>query len=483
MALRATTLAMFVASALCADAMAADLLEVYQLATTRDPQFLEAAELRTAALEAKPQARAALLPQVFAGGEIETRETDGSGTFLQVIDPNPGPGLDPQIEIFDVDQKVSADTWRWQVGLRQTVFRWDQWQRLGRADAVVARAEVGYRAAQQELMLRVSQRYFDVLAAAETLRASEATLEAFTQQLAQAERRFKAGVVTVIDVEEARSARDAAAAGAIAAKRALAVAGELLTELTGELYVELERPGDELPVADAAARGEQAWVDQAIEQNLAVVAARLGVDVAKRDVRIAQSGHLPTLDLYAATGAFDESATETVTNRNLDLSTRGPADSDGTEDVVGLRLEVPIFTSGATSSRVREQVALHRAARQRLDGSARAAERATRDAYLSLVADVARVEALRQSVASSRSALRATERGAEVGNRTNVDVLDARRRVFEAERDYARARYDYLTNLVRLRAAAGSLQPADLEALNAYLVEPVAVTPAGAPRR
>jgi len=484
MAVRAKSLAVLALLAPCVNvAAAADLLEIYGLAVARDPQFLEAAELRTAALEAKPQARAALLPQVFAGGEVETRETDGSGTFLQVIDPNPGPGLDPQIEIFDVDQRVSADTWRWQAGLRQTVFRWDQWQRLGRADAVVARAEAGYRAAQQDLMLRVSQRYFDVLAAAETLRASEATLEAFTQQLAQAERRFKVGVVTVIDVEEARSARDAAAASTIAAKRALAVAGELLTELTGELHPELERPGDELPVSDAERRGEQAWVDEAIEQNLAVVAARLGVDIAKRDVRIAQSGHLPTLDLYATTGAFDESATETVTNRNLDLRTRGPADSDGMEDVIGLQFAVPIFTGGATRSRVREQVALHRASRQRLDGSVRAAERATRDAYLSVVADQSRVEALRQSVASSRSALRATERGVEVGNRTNVDALDARRRVFEAERDYARARYDYLTNLVRLRVAAGTLLPADLEAINAYLVESVAVVPSGAPRR
>jgi outer membrane protein len=484
MASRATTLAVSVALVLWAGtAPGADLLEVYALAQARDPQFLEAVELRTAALEAKPQARAALLPQVFAGGEVETRETDGSGTFLQVVDPNPGPGLDPQIEIFNVDQKVSADTWRWQAGLRQTVFRWDQWQRLGRADAVVARAEAGYRAAQQDLMLRVSQRYFDVLAAAETLRSSEATLEAFTQQLAQAERRFKVGVVTVIDVEEARSARDAAAAGAIAAKRSLAVAGELLTELTGELHPELERPGDNLPVADAEGRSEQAWVDEAVEQNLAVVAARLGVDIAKRDVRIAQSGHLPTIDFYATTGEFDESATETVVNRNFDLRTRGPADSDGTEDVIGLQVAVPIFTSGATRSRVREQVALHRAARQRLDGSLRAAERSTRDAYLSVMADEARVEALRQSVASSRSALRATERGVEVGNRTNVDVLDARRRVFEAERDYARARYDYLTNLVRLRAAAGTLLPADLEAINGYLDEPVAVLPSGAPRR
>jgi outer membrane protein len=481
---RSRTFALFATFAFCADASAAaDLMQLYELAKARDPQFLEAGELRTAALEAKPQARAALLPQLFAGGEVETRTTDGSGTFLQVIDPNPGPGVDPEIEIFDVDQRINADTWRWQAGLRQTVFRWDQWQRLGRADAVVARAEVAYRAAQQNLMLQVSQRYFDVLAATETLKASEATLEAFTQQLTQAERRFKAGVVTVIDVEEARSARDAAAAGVIASKRALAVAGEALTELTGEPQSELERLGEELPAPDAQQRSEQAWVDQAVEQNLGVVAARFGVDIAKRDVRIAQGGYMPTLDLYAATGAFDEDATETVTNRNLDLRTKGPADSDGTEDVIGLRFAVPIFTGGATTSRVREQVALHRASRQRLDGSVRAAERSTRDAYLSVMADQARIEALRQSVASSRSALRATERGMEVGNRTIVDVLDSRRRVFDAERDYSAARYNYLTNLVRLRAAAGSLLPADLEAINAYLVEPVSVVPSGAPRR
>ncbi|NJD32571.1 MAG: TolC family outer membrane protein [Gammaproteobacteria bacterium] len=481
---RARTFALLAALAVCAETgAAADLLEVYQLARTRDPQFLEAGEIRTAALEAKPQARAALLPQLYAGGEVEKRTSNGSGTFLQVVDPGLTPGVDPQIEIFNVAQRISADAWRWQVGLSQTVFRWDQWQRLGRADSVVARAEVAYRAAQQDLMLRVSQRYFDVLAATETLRASEATLESFTQQLAQAERRFKAGVVTVVDVEEARSARDAAAAGVIAAKRALALADEALTELTGEPQSELKRLGDELPASDVAQRTEQAWVDQALEQNLGVVASRFGVDIATRDVRIAQSGYMPSLELYAATSGMNENATETVTNRTLDLRTKGPADSDGTEDVVGLRLVVPIFTGGATSSRVREQVALHRASQQRLDGSLRAAERSTRDAYLSVVADLARVEALRQSVASSRSALRATERGMEVGNRTIVDVLDSRRRVFDAERDYAWVRYNYLINLVRLRAAAGSLLPADLDAINKYLVEVTSVVPSGAPRR
>ena len=171
-------------------------------------------------------------------------------------------------------------------------------------------------------MVRVSQRYFDVLAAAETLRSAEATLDAFAKQLREAERRFEVGVVTVIDVEEARSARDLGTANVIAAKRALAVSGELLTELTGELYPELSRPTTDLPVSDPEQRGEQAWVDDALEQNLAVVAARLGVEIAKRDVKIAQSGHLPTLDLFATTGGFDEDATETVKNRNAGTRAR-----------------------------------------------------------------------------------------------------------------------------------------------------------------
>jgi outer membrane protein len=332
-------------------------------------------------------------------------------------------------------------------------------------------------------MVRVSQRYFDVLAAAETLRSAEATLDAFEKQLREAERRFEVGVVTVIDVEEARSARDIGSANVIAAKRALAVAGELLAEVTGELYPELSRPKDDLPVSDPEQRGEQAWVDDALEQNLAVIAARLGVEIAKRDVKIAQSGHLPTLDLFATTGEFDESATETVTNRTFDTRVRGPADSDGTEDVVGLQLAVPLFTGGVTSSRVREQVYLHRASRQRLQGSLRAAERSTRDAYLTVLSDKARVEALAQAVKSSETAVRATIRGVEVGERTNVDVLSARRQLFDAERDYARARYDYLINLVRLRSAVGVLLPSDLASINAYLVEPISVTPTGSPRR
>ncbi len=439
----------------------------------------EAEALRSAALEAKPQARGALFPQIQAAGAIETSESDGTRTIAQETDTVP-----PEIELVRADQETSADTWWWQAGLRQTLFRWDQWQRLRRADARVAQAEAQYRAAQQSLMVRVTQRYFDVLAATETLRAAEATLTSFSRQLEQAERQFKVGLVTVIDVEEARSARDTGAANVIAAKRNLAVAGELLTELTGEVYAELERPKEDFQVNDPkAAQDEQGWVDTALEQNLDVIAARLGVDIAKSDLRIAQSGHMPTVDLYAATGEFDIDADQTNTDRASGVRTTGPADADGSEDVVGVEVVLPIFTGGVTRSRVREQVHMHRAARERLEANVRAAERATRDAYLTSEADRERVGALRQSVASTQSAQRATQRGVEVGDRTTVDLLEAQRRAFEAERDYARSRYDYLINFVRLRSTAGVLLPEDLNVINDHLVEPVSVVPTGAPRR
>jgi outer membrane protein len=152
------------------------------------------------------------------------------------------------------------------------------------------------------------------------------------------------------------------------------------------------------------------------------------------------------------------------------------------QDTIGLQVTVPIFSGGATHSRVREQVYLHRASRERLEGSLRTAERETRDAYLGVIAEKARVAALKQSVKSNQTALEATEAGFEVGTRTTVDVLDARRRLFEAQRDYARSRYDYLINLVRLKSAAGVLAPQDLATINGFLTTPTTlpvVRPAG----
>jgi outer membrane protein len=457
-------------------AQAENLLEVYQAAVRSDPLIREAEARRLAALEAKPQARGALFPQLNLNGQYATRDTTSNSTFNQAVDADNNPATPPVIAIVRNTQETDADFWNYQAQLTQTVFRWDQWQTLKRADAEVALAEANYRAAQQDLMVRVSNRYFDVLAAEDTLAAAEATLQAFSRQLEQAEKRFEVGLIAITDVQEARAAHDSATAGVIAAKRALASSNELLRELTGEAYTSLTKPADDMPLDQPQPTSEQAWVDQAVEQNLGVISARLGVDVAKRNVNIAQSGHMPTIDIVASRSEFDSEATQ------VNNGFGGPADSDQVQDTIGLQVTVPIFSGGATQSRVREQVYLHRASRERLEGSLRTAERETRDAYLGVIAEKARVAALKQSVKSNQTALEATEAGFEVGTRTTVDVLDARRRLFEAQRDYARSRYDYLINLVRLKSAAGVLAPQDLSAINGFLTTPTTlpvVRPAG----
>jgi outer membrane protein len=463
-----------VAVALMGSAVRAEnLLEVYQAAIKSDPLIREAEARRMAALESKPQARSLLLPQVNVGGQIYTANSDGESTFPQV-DRTTG-------NIVTVGNRSSTDVdqyWDYSAQLTQTVFRWDQWQGLQRAGSEVALAEANYRAAQQDLMVRVSQAYFEVLAAEDTLAAAEATAQAFARQLEQAEKRFEVGLIAITDVQEARAANDSATAGVILAKRVLATAQERLREVTGDTYTSLVKPADDMPLDQPQPLDEQHWVDQALEQNLDVIAALLGVELAKRDVKIAQAGYMPTVDLFAQYGETNRDATQT--NQSFDPSgtlgtgdpVRGSADSETTNDAVGLRVNVPIFKSGGTSSRVREQVYLHRASREKLEGTQRAAERETRDAYLGVIAEKARVAALKQAVKSNQTALEATEAGFEVGTRTTVDVLDARRRLFESQRDYARSRYDYLINLVKLKSAAGVLVPQDLNAINGYLTTP-----------
>ena len=197
-----------------------------------------------------------------------------------------------------------------------------------------------------------------------------------------------------------------------------------------------------------------------------VIAARLGVDIAKTNVKIAESGHMPTVQFFADYGQYDSTATQT----NNGLS--GSADANQDQDTYGVQMTLPIFSGGVTQSRVREQVYLHRASREKLEGALRGADRETRDAWFGVVAEKARVTALKQAVASNQTALEATEAGFEVGTRTTVDVLDARRRLFEAQRDYARSRYDYLVNVVHLKSAAGVLAPGDLASINGFLTTP-----------
>ena len=466
MKLRAHILAACGISLFAQAAAGADLLEVYQRALQNDPIIREADANRLASRESKPQALAALLPQLEASGGYSKVDQEFSRTQLQRL-------AEDETELIPVTITTDSDTdgYQYSIQLRQTLFRWDQWAALKRADAEVAQAEADYRAAQQDLIQRTAQRYFEVLAAQDTVEAAQATQEAFSRQLEQADKRFEVGLIAITDVQESRAAHDQAVANVIQAKRALATAQELLRELTGEPFDTLAAPVDEMPLQSPDPESEEQWVTAALDQNLRVISARLATDIAKQDVRAARSGHYPAIDLVASRGDQDFDGTQISRSGAGDAGIESPADQSQTTDSIGIQVTFPIYSGGATSSRVRQRVYLHRAARERLERTARETERATRDAYLGVLSEMSRVQALRQALQSSSTALQATEAGFEVGTRTTVDVLDARRQLFDAQTNYSRSRYDYILNVLQLQLATGTLSGADLEDINKLLEE------------
>jgi len=438
-------------------ASAADLKAVYELARTNDPLIREAEANRLAARESKPQAVAALLPQIEGSGQYNDSESDGTG--LDINPPNPPTPFDR------LSQGTSTN---WGLNLRQNVFRWENWATLRRAASERAQAEADYLAAQQDLILRTSTAYFLVLAAQDTLEAAQAAHEAIGRQLEQSEKRFEVGLIAVTDVQEAKAAFDQATAALIEAKRILATTGERLRELTGDAFDELTKPGSDMPLSGPNPASPEDWVKLAMEQNARLISSRLAADITRHNISFERGGHLPSVDFVVSRSYFDSDTEFTGT-----VSGQGASDFEDT--VYSVQLTVPIFSGGATSSRVRQAEYRHIAARERLERTARETERETRDAYLGVNSEVARVQSLKQAVESAMTALQATEAGYEVGTRTSVDVLDARRRLFEAQTNYARSRYDYLLNVLRLQLAAGTLDHKGLTDINALLTESVRV--------
>lgn len=434
---------------------AASLLEIYQQALQSDPLIHEAEARRLASLEARPQARGALFPQISASGDWT--KDDSSGTSVDA---------DSSGNFGSFSSETDSETTQWQFSLRQTLFRWDQIVGLRRADKIVAKAEADREAAQQDLIVRVTQRYFDVLAAEDRLRAIHANRTAIARQLEQAKQRFEVGLIAITDVQESQAAYDQAVADEIGAKRSLATSREFLREITGEYVSKLSAPSDELPLNSPDPEDEASWIDQAMGQNLALISARLDEKLASDEISFRRNGHYPTIELVASTGERD-----VTSDRSINGLPPLPADSDGSNDSIGVQFSIPLFAGGVTSSRVREAVYLHRASRENLQRVTRETERQTRDAYLGVLSEISRVRALEQAVQSSQTALEATQAGFDVGTRTIVDVLNSQFALYQAVTNYYQSRYDYILNAMRLRQAAGSLQVQDLEALERYLID------------
>jgi outer membrane protein len=428
--------AVFSATFLAAPSLASanELLRVYDLAAQNDTQLRAASAARDAGLQALPAARGALLPQLNATGEYGYQDQE------QVISGSP-----PRIS--------HGTSTSYGANLTQTLFNREQWLRLRQADDRAALAQAQYRSAVQNLALRSTEAYFNVLAAADNLRFANAENQAIERQLELAKKRFEVGLSAITDVQEAQARYDLTVALTIEAEQALASAREALSEITGPAQLTIQPLKEEFPLQGPDPDSVTDWLKAASESNLDLLAAEINSQIAGKDVNISGSRHWPTV---TAQGSYQNSESP---------SFFGETESSQ----VGVGVNVPIFSGGITQANVSAARSTHEQRLAELEGTRRQVERRTRDAYQGVIAGVSRVKARKQAVLSNTTALEAAEVGLEVGARTAVDVLNAQRELYSAQRDYARARYDYLLNILRLKSAAGQLSQKDLIEIDSLL--------------
>ncbi|MCI0400558.1 MAG: TolC family outer membrane protein [Gammaproteobacteria bacterium] len=415
---------------------AADLVEVYQLAYQSDPEFQRVQAARQATLEVLPQARAQLLPSLgFSANtsqhaqDIETAQL--AGTSGEVDFNNYGYSLD----------------------LTQPVFHRDRFIQLNQADSQIKQADADVAAALQDLIVRTAERYYNVLAAIDNLEFVRAEKRSLQRQLDQARQRFDVGLIAITDVKEAQAGYDGAVAREIGAENLLDNTREQLREITGEYFTELAPLTPDLPLLAPEPPNIDEWTQTALDQNLQVIASRYAVDTAREEIGRQSAGHFPTLDLVANQSYFSQG---------------GRFSSETTNASVGLEFNMPIFQGGEVNSLTRQARAQYQEALDQLEQDRRSAQRATRESYLGVIANISGVKALQLTVESQETALQATNAGFEVGTRTAVDVVVSERQLLEARRDLARARYNYILEALRLKRAAGTLSPEDVAHFNRY---------------
>ncbi len=423
-------------------ARAEDLLAVYNLARENDPKFHVAQSVYLAEREKLPQARAGLMPTLNARAARDRNNYETLTDSLIVGRPS------AQFEYSSSEYSLS---------LSQPVYNAAVFSGFSQAKAEVRRAEAGYAAAGQDLILRVVQAYLEALLTQDSLEFTRVEKLAIQRQLESSEVRLKVGLTTITDVYDARARFEIAAAQETEAENASHDKHEALRELTGRSPESLARVGANMLLAAPEPADINQWIEKSLTQNYSLLAKRAAAESASEEIKRQRAGHYPTLDLVG-----------TRTRNDADGSITGPGiRADNT--VVGLQLNVPLFQGGIVSSRTEEAAHRYDAAQQEFEATRRATERAARAAYLGVTGGTEKVTALSQAVVAGESALEAKTQGFAAGINTNLDVLDATRDLYRAKRDLSSARYDYLLNLLHLKQAAGTLGENDLVQINGWL--------------
>jgi outer membrane protein len=422
-------------------AAAEDLVQIYREAQQNDPALAAARANWEATQERVPQARSALLPNVAANGTANLN--DGRTTF------------DAEPRVVGANGYNNAGI---TLSAAQPLYRKQNVVALDQARRQVEPSDYTLAQAHQDLILRVTVAYFDVLLAEVNVELAEAQKAAVSEQLAQAKRNFEVGVATITDTNEAQARFDAIVAQEIAARNDVENRRTALRAIIGRMPKALRRlgPGFEprLPEPNVL----EHWLDRALADNLSVRVAGYTSDIAALEVDRAKAGHLPTLDLVGSLNANTGSG-----------ALANDFNYQGRSAALGLALNIPIYQGGYVNSRVREALALQETARQNLEQARRAALFNAQTGFSGVNSAAASVKAFEQALRSAETALQSNKLGQEVGVRTNLDVLNVTQALFQTRRDLAQAYFNYLIGVLRLKAAIGALTEQDLEAINGRL--------------
>ena len=419
-----------------------NLLDVYQQALAKDPTLASALHANQAAQELIEQAKALYRPNVNFTANANATQTD-----IKYIGAN----------VFRNDGKSNFEGYNYGVNARQPIFRMQNWVQIDQSKTQVSQADKQFHLTQQQLMLRVTQAYFDVLLAQDNIGLLRAQKDATQSQLDQARANFEVGTATITDFNEAQARYDLILAQEIAANNAFEVAQYSIQAITGSLPNQLVTVRNDIAV-QTLTQSLKNWLDVAEQNNLNLQIQKDALTIAEQEVKRNQAGHLPTLDAVAS-----------YSNNYANGSANGFG-SDLKSAVIGLQLEVPLYQGGAISSRTRQAVLNKQKAEEDVEVARRLVNLETQRAYLNLNTSAAQISAFEQALKSAQSQLESTKLGFEVGVRTNVDVLNAEQLLFSAKRDLLQARYNYLVNIIRLKTATGMVAELDLMDINQTLV-------------
>ena len=424
-------------------ASANSLQDIYKLALQNDAQLKADKATYDAGKESDNIALANLLPQINADYNYNDGKSDITNNLTNQL------------------YKNTNKTKGWEASLTQPLFDMSAWYTYKQGQKVSAQAEAQFGADQQSLIVRVAQAYFNVLRSVDKLEASLAEEDALTHQLDQTKQRFDVGLIAITEVHEAQAAFDSATAATLEARGSLGISFEALEVLTGKAENQIAPLSDKFPVVNPTPADRAEWVSFSLKNNYNLKAAKLRAQAAEDNASANRAGHYPTVNATLGYSKPDSKGDNQFGG--------GPFDTSSDQSSINVRLNVPIFSGGRTSSRTRQAVALELQAQEQFNSVERSTIQNTRALHLSVATDVARVQARKQAVLSNQSALDATQSGYEVGTRNLVEVLLAQRNLYQARRNYSDALFDYVIDTVKLREVAGMLTPADVQEVDKWL--------------